>query len=154
MRDIRVKVPQRIETIHHSKPHQSAIFTLVYAPRQSISSAIKRDHQRLIIIACEIGTGRMAVVMIVIFDRCSDRIFPFQELRDLPKPFTRQKILELMVGFLGKWDVSGDGRKRPTDFFKWTRLAGLLAIEPAVPRNRLRLENTHFLRDSYDIYIP
>src|SRR5689334_21096501 len=56
-----------------------------------------------------------------------------------------------MVCFLGKWDVSDNRRKRSADLFEWTRLPGLLTIEPAVPRNGLRLEDAHFLGYSNNI---
>src|SRR5688572_8798334 len=95
----------------------------------------------------------MTVVVIVIFDRRSDRIFPFQQFRNLREPFAREKVLELMVGFLGKWYIPGNRCNCPTYLFQWARLASMLTIEPTVPGNRLGLENTHLLRDSNDIYI-
>src|SRR5262245_66684295 len=95
----------------------------------------------------------MTVMVIVVFDRRGDRIFPFQEFRDLRKPFAREKIFELMMCFLGKWNVPGNRSKRATDFFEWTRLARMLTVEPAIPRYRLRLENAHSLCDSNNIYI-
>src|SRR5690349_1677248 len=58
-----------------------------------------------------------------------------------------------MVCFLGKWDVPGYGSQSSANSFEWTRLPSMLTIEPAVPRNRIRLEDAHFLRDSNQVYI-
>src|SRR5512133_616219 len=55
--------------------------------------------------------------------------------------------------FLREWNVTGNWSQCPADFFEGTWLAGVLAIEPAIPGNWFRLEDAHLLRNRDEVNI-
>ncbi len=118
---------------------------------QPVPTAIEGDNQGVVIVARVIGAGSVTEMMVIILDRSDDPILPFQKLRNLVEPLSGEDTLQLVMSPLSKGDIPGNRRQRPTDLFKGARFAGVIGIEPAVPGDGFRLEDTHFLGDRHKV---